>query len=104
MKTNLKVIILLAVLQTVLSQDQYFINYDCHECIHHGGKQCLLKNDWTYALCCHPDPSQQSNFCKNNQQNMYCGDSESITNLALQHFLCAAEASSANTGPICPNK
>ena len=41
-----------------------FVEYtNCHECIDAGGRQCLLKDHWTYAVCCHPLEAYSSDFC-----------------------------------------
>ena len=70
------------------------VNYrtlDCQSCITNGGRQCLLDGEWTYAVCCSPDPAEASYFCRTQQELVYCASEDTITNEVLQDFVCPAE-------------
>ena len=69
------------------------VNYrtlDCQSCIAQGGRQCLLDGEWTYAVCCSPDPEEASYFCRT-QELVYCASEDTISNEVLQDFVCPAE-------------
>jgi len=66
-RTNMIIIVILTIFakQVIVIGQQNFVSYkDCNECISNGGRQCLLKEEWTYSVCCHPDPNKSSDFCK----------------------------------------
>lgn len=51
------ILVILVLVGWAAAADQYFVNYDCGECFANKGRQCLVKNEWTYGVCCHPDPN-----------------------------------------------
>ena len=58
------------------------------KCVAQGGRQCLLRQEWTYAACCNPDTSSASTSCKYDTDAVYCSDKASVTNAVMHKFTC----------------
>ena len=78
-----------ALILSVRSQD--FTKYNCQECIANLGKQCLLNNDMSSAVCCDPTISfkMQPDACK----SRITYSDGSIQMVDLNNTLCVNAAS-----------
>ena len=38
------------------AQQDKVVSLGCEGCLSQGGRQCLLRQEWTYGVCCDPRP------------------------------------------------
>ena len=84
-------IIILTLIYASLVAASNFLTLHCSSCYEAGGRQCLLRDSFSYGTCCDPSvaPELQSYFCKGQMEHSsYCATSSLIQNEAMQKFVC----------------
>ena len=98
LKTKTLIAALGLISQKARGQEPNFVNLECNACLSLGGRQCLLREQFDYSVCCHPDPRKSSFFCFAEADDLLCATKDDLPSPILQNTLCEVEDE-----PYCPS-